>query len=112
MNDDFTFVNLTPHAVVVVCNGAKHTFPASGDVARVGVTTTDVRVVCGINISQTTVSDTVDGLPDPVIGTYYIVSAMVRTHPSVAWRKDVLSPAGLVRDADGNVVGASGFTQN
>ena len=112
MNDNFNFVNLTPHAVVVMCGSGTRTFHTSGQVARVGTTTTHVRTVCGMDFSQSTVSDTVDGLPDPVVGTFFIVSAMVRTHPSVAWRKDVLSPAGLVRDADGNVVGASGFTQN
>ena len=49
-------------------------------------------------------------LPDPKKGTYYIVPAIVRV--SVPERKDLLSPAKLLRDGNGSVIGCTAFERN
>lgn len=104
------FVNLTPHDInVVKTDGTVFSIPKSGDVARCAQSRQDVGVVDGINISTTKFGDVQD-LPDPEIGVWFIVSALVRG--AVPHRKDVLSPGTLVRDDAGNVIGCQGFDVN
>jgi hypothetical protein len=52
----------------------------------------------------------VTGLPEPAPDTIYIVSAMVRM--ALPDRKDLASPAGLVRDASGNITGCEALEIN
>jgi hypothetical protein len=89
-------VNLTPHVVNVVDEGAC-TLPPSGQVARVSSTTTEVRRVNGIPCSAVSYGE-VQGLPEAEEGTLYIVSALVRA--AVPHRRDVASPGELVRDPE------------
>jgi translation initiation factor 2 gamma subunit (eIF-2gamma) len=92
-----TYINLTPRVVAVATGAwrANHpvpgwgliSIPPSGDVARCTATSLVGEVV---------------GLPDPIEGTIFIVSALVRL--AVPHRTDVASPGpgDLVRDAGGN----------
>mgnify|MGYP001598752857 FL=1 len=57
-----------------------------------------------------TVGGDVTGLPEPVAGTIYIVSLLVRQ--AVPHRLDVLSPGQLVRDSAGQPVGCIGLDAN
>jgi len=102
------FINLTPHDVVVIlADGASKTFNRDGTVARVNQTASVVQIVDGVSISTVRFGDVV-GLPEPVTGTMFIVSALVKS--ALAGRRtDVVSPGDLVRDANGNVIGCKGF---
>jgi hypothetical protein len=98
-------INLTPHAINLCSTLPATTIPSSG-VARVSVTHSEfgkasfeggsVPLVCG-NYGEVT------GLPDPAPDTLYIVSAMVRA--ALPARMDLASPARLVRDDAGTVIG-------
>ena len=101
-------VNLTPHAIVVVGDGAI-TVPPSGTVARVAATTAEVRRVNGIPCLAVSYGD-VQGLPEASEGTMYIVSGLVRA--AVPHRIDVASPGELVRDSEGKPLGCRGLAVN
>ncbi len=103
------FVNLTPHAIVVVVPSGTTTIPASGTLARCKTVNVPVGEVDGVPVGRVTYGD-VEGLPAPQEGTYYVVSALVRA--AVPGRSDVLSPGDLVRDAAGQVVGCRGLVSN
>lgn len=105
-------VNLTPHPITV----GTVTLPPSGTVARVAVSRQQVGVIpledgSAIPVFETRYGE-VSGLPLPEDGTILIVSAMVRTHPSLCDRLDVASPGNLVRDSAGQIVGCDGLDFN
>lgn len=96
-------VNCTPHPVTIVENGVVvRTIPTSGEVARLSVSTEPAGVVLGIPVTRTVFGEPV-GLPEPEIGTCYIVSQLVKN--ALPERDDLVVPAEVVRDAAGNVVG-------
>ena len=106
-----TLVNLTPHPITI----GTVTVPPSGTVARVSVTREQVGVIpledgSAIPMFETHFGE-VSGLPLPD-GKVFIVSAMVRTHPSLSERLDVASPGQLVRDDAGRVIGCDGLDLN
>lgn len=98
-------VNLTPHLV----NIGDIELPTSGVVARVKVehqpagTHADVPLVVG---SYGDVSN----LPEAMEGVLYVVSAAVRT--ALPHRKDLASPAHLVRDEEGRIIGCQALEIN
>ena len=105
-------INLTPHDVVLYrADGTRETIPPSGTVARVTQETTRVGSVAGVPV-VTTRPGPVTGLPDFEAddGAGYIVSALVRL--ALPDRIDLFSPADLVRDAAGNVVGCRALEGN
>lgn len=105
------FVNLTPHIIKVV-DGVGNVvieIPSSGSIARVTVNNQLVETVNGIEIYRA-VFGAVVGIPEPAMDTIYIVSMVVRQ--GVPARSDVASPGELVRDANGNPVGARGLVIN
>ena len=104
-----TIINLTPHAINVVTPEGMTTFPASGQVARCATTTVAAGEAGGIPLTRTTFGEVI-GLPAPVEGVLYVVSALVRG--AVPNRADVASPGELVRGADGQPVGCKGLVVN
>lgn len=100
------FVNLTPHAVVVV---GGPTLPPSGSVARCASASVPAGEHGGVALSRVTFG-AVEGLPDPEAGVVFVVSALVRA--AVPGRSDVASPGDLVRDAAGAVVGCRNLVVN
>jgi len=100
------FINLTPHEINVVGGPS---FPPSGKVARVTATVTPAGEFGGVALSRTTFGE-VDGLPAPVDGTIFVVSALVRS--AVPDRRDVASPGDLVRGEDGQPIGCRGLIVN
>lgn len=107
-----TLVNLTPHPIII----GTVTVPPSGTVARVSVSRQQVGVIHMGDDSTVPMFETyfgdVSGLPLPKDDKVFIVSAMVRTHPSLSERFDVASPGQLVRDDAGSVIGCDGLDFN
>lgn len=96
-------VNCTPHPVTIVENGVVvRTLPTSGEVARLSVSTEPAGVVLGIPVTRTVFGEPV-GLPEPRLGTCYIVSQLVKN--ALPERDDLVVPAEVVRDAAGNIIG-------
>jgi hypothetical protein len=93
-------INLTPHAVTV----AGKTYPRSGQVARVEVKYEPRAQWDGIPLVAATYGEII-GLPETLESeTLYIVSSLVRQ--AAAGRiSGLASPAGLLRDAAGNITG-------
>ena len=100
-------VNLTPHAITA----AGETIAPSGNVARVSVTRHPAGIVNGIPLFRPAFG-AVEGLPEYDGSKLFIVSALVRTHPDVADRRDVASPGALIRDETGAITGCDGFDLN
>ena len=92
------FINLTPHEV----NIGDLDFEPSGLVARVNVNHREVGQHAGVTLLVGTYGE-VSALPEESEGLLYIVSAAVRT--ALPERKDLASPAHLVRDDEGRIVG-------
>lgn len=98
-------INLTPHAVNLIASEAI-TLPPSGVVARCAVERTQVGTIevdgIEIPVNKTSFGE-VTGLPKPVEGIIYIVSALVA---QAAKRDDVLMVDDTVRDEQGRIIGA------
>ena len=92
------FRNLTPHEV----NIGELDIPTSGTVARVVVEHREIGNHAGVPLLVGTYGE-VSNLPDPEEGVIYVVSAAVRT--ALPERKDLGSPAHLVRDEEGRIIG-------
>jgi hypothetical protein len=97
-------INLTPHEITLC--GKK--ISASGTLARVAMTR---KQVGQLDIDGTivpiysTILGAVTGLPDAVDGVSYFVSGQVRSE--LPERRDLYSPADLVRDSAGIVIGCN-----
>ena len=100
--------NLTPHTITVRTPGGDRTFPASGTVARVSMTWADAGDLDGIPVRRSAPGP-IEGLPDPVDGTAYIVSAMIASHPDATGRTDIYSPGDLIRDDQGRPIACDGL---
>jgi len=104
-------VNLTPHMIVLVSDEdiVTHRFEPSGVTARCAVVSTAAGAHDGAPLATARYGAVV-GLPDPVKGTIFVVSALVRA--AVPSRVDVASPGDLARDAVGVVVGCRSLIVN
>ena len=109
-------VNLTPHEVVIHHYSDVTTVAPSGSVARVAQETWAVRTAWDAMSSTQCIPivrseyGPVEGLPEPVEDTIYIVSSMVRT--ALPTRTDIASPAILVRDVEGKIIGCKALEIN
>ena len=99
-----TIINKVPHPVNILDenNSLLRVFPKSNGMARLDQFTNKVGVIDNITITQT-VFGNATGLPDEVLGTYYIVSNLVKT--ALPERRDLLTPSNIVRDEQGNIIG-------
>jgi hypothetical protein len=99
-------VNLTPHTI----NIAGHTpIMPSGEIARVNFQIIQSGEINGIPVMET-IAHGISGLPPKTNNTVYVVPSMVRQYfPS---RRDLVSPAKLLRNNIGVVVGCVGFEIN
>ena len=106
-----TLINLTPHAITVrSCFGVDEVFPPSGHVARCSSIISGQDPIDGIPVICTRMGE-VEGVPEPVGGTAYIVSSMVASHPSLRGRLDVVAPntgPAAIRE-NGQIVAVCGF---
>jgi len=97
-------INMTPHPVVVVTgdDGLKVArFESAGQI-RLAACTEPAGDIEGIPTSRTRFGEPV-GLPAFEAGTWYIVSQLVKS--ALPARTDLLVPAEVVRDANGNIIG-------
>jgi hypothetical protein len=110
-----TIVNATPHTITIlnkagITQDAKKQFlgnkekivilkeiPASGILPRVKMTNEPAGEIDGIPV-ETVIYGEIEGLPDPVDGTFYIVSGLVAAAASKQGRTDCLAPGAIVRD--------------
>lgn len=100
------FKNLTPHTVNLVTDNGELVLEPSGELARVSTIEEPDGFLDGVEIFQLTYGS-VEGLPDPIDGTYYVVSKMVRD--ACPDRTDLFYPTRLLRDDAGRIVGAGGL---
>lgn len=127
-------VNLTPHEVTVrvqiwdelndETREMEHSFPPSGQVARVKVVSEYVSSVPhvfvdgyrgffgGIPVYRSEFGE-IEELPDPEEGTVYIVSTLVAQAAAASGRKDVVapdtSPESAIRDESGKIIAVRRF---
>jgi len=95
--------NMTPHPITIVAeDGTVVRGIASDGLVRLKATTVRDGEVDGIPVSRTVFGQQ-EGLPEAEDGVYYIVSQLVKT--ALPERKDLLVPAEVVRDAQGNILG-------
>ena len=105
------FINLTPHAIVVRNGNEETTFPASGNVARVNVTMVNDGNIAGFPVSRQVFGE-VEGIPSPINGTVYIVSALVLGR--IVGRNDCIAPdtgKGAIRNDKGQIIAVTGFVR-
>ena len=103
-------VNLTPHTLnIFVSDSDSIEVPPSGTVARCSIQSKDCGEHDGIPLTTTQMGEVVD-LPDPIEGTLYVVSMVVRQ--AVPERTDIASPGTLVRDETGKPKGCQGLVVN
>lgn len=100
------FINLTPHTVNIITNDGELILEPSGNLARVSTVEESDGILDGVEIFRLTYGS-VEGLPDPVEGTHYVVSKMVRD--ALPERPDLFYPTRLIRDETGRIVGAGGL---
>ena len=127
-----TFVNLMPHPVRLRSNVANTTpEPDSTDIvveperdndgkpmpARVSTQSGDrIGDVEGVAVFGRTTFGAVEGLPNPMPDTIFLVSALVGGRPEVSGRDDVFIPGtgprdGTVRNAEGQVYAVTRLVQ-
>lgn len=113
MPEATTFVNLTPHDVSIIVEGkVVLQLPCSGREARVGMHCEQVGDLNGIPLFRQSFDKDITGLPEPKVGTAYIVSTLVAQ--AAKDRRDLYVPAGLVREGgvrNGTILGATGLQQ-
>jgi hypothetical protein len=102
-----TIINLTPHNISLFKDGQLvETIPSSGVVARVSVTSEIIGELNGFEIRRNAYGEII-GLPERTEGTVYIVSALVAQ--AAKDRDDIVITDGAVRDAEGRIIGCTGF---
>lgn len=99
------FINLTAHTINEMTTGTK--IPPSGQIARVKQSTVKSAEHAHCPIYTSEFGD-VEGLPDPVEGIIYIVSALT-LNGVAASRVDVVSPGNIQRDENKQPLGCVGF---
>ena len=101
-------INLTPHKITFVTSKGNLGVDPSGTIARVFAKVEETGHIyvtkfgISVPITETTYGE-VEGLPDPVDGTIYIVSSLVAQR--VPEREDVFIPNESVRDENGRIIG-------
>lgn len=99
------FVNLTPHQINEQTTGLS--IPSSG-VARVKIKSRIIDTIDDVPLFHSYYAGNLEGLPEPVEGVIYVVSALA-LNAVPADRTDVVAPGDVVRDDKGRVIGCKGF---
>jgi hypothetical protein len=103
--------NLTPHQVTIIAEDGAIVaqFPSEG-IARASQQAEKVGELNGIELVSMKFGEPED-LPDPVEGTYYVVSIITANAAQAVGRRtdDLLITADPVRDADGRIIGCKRF---
>jgi hypothetical protein len=100
-------INLTHKTITIITEeGKKRILLPSGPVARVSSQVRELRKVDGIQLVTTVLGEVTD-LPPEEEGILLVVSGLVKQK---AGRKDLVSPANLVRDSSGVVIGCKALS--
>lgn len=107
-----SFVNLTPHEINLFDEDGNEVvaLAPTGDSVRIETERQKVGEADGVPIFEVEFGE-VNGLPEPNGDDIFIVGGFVNSHPEVSERDDVMSPGELIRDSDGNPVGAKGLVR-
>ena len=107
-----TIINCTPHSINIHLEDGIRTFEPSGIVPRANVKAIADGSIDGIPVFRTEFSN-VEDLPARQEGVWLLVSSIVRTHPDLKDRDDLLSPdtspMSCIRNEQGQIVGVKGF---
>ncbi len=100
-------VNLTPHPINLEVDGVLQAFMPEALPARVTeqVERIPIHEGSGILFVKKTFGE-VRNLPEPEVGTIYVVSALVAQKAWADGRPDVFCPGDPIRDSEGKIVGA------
>jgi hypothetical protein len=102
-------INLTPHAILLKKNNSFLEIKPSGIVCRISQEMIKVNEIDGIYIYKS-VFGKIQDLPEKKENTIYIVSSMVKHRINFTdYRKDVFSPAKLIRTESGEIIGCEGL---
>lgn len=101
-----TIKNLTPHTINIVTGNGNIEITPSGVIPRVSVKTVPVGSANGIPLFRNEYGNVVD-LPDPVDGTLYVVSGLLKS--ACPERSDLVVPAKQIRDEQGRIIGCEGL---
>ena len=98
-----TIKNLTPHPINICNNAGEVTrvFQSEG-LVRLKAVTVAAGEIYGVKVTKTKFGQP-EGLPEFQEGTFFIVSQIVKS--ALPSRSDLLVPAELVRDTNGNIIG-------
>lgn len=101
------FINLTPHEVSLVDDQGSILLVIQPEEtsARCAVKREIAFLADGVQVNRSVFGEVI-GLPDPVEGTWYIVSRIVA---EAARRGDLLVPDETVRNSEGQIVGCKSF---
>lgn len=96
--------NYTPHPITIVNNEGEvvRTIKPSGLIRLKASTVNAGFDIDGIPVTTTQFGEP-EGLPNVEEGIFYIVSQLVKS--ALPSRKDLLVPAEVVRDSNGNILG-------
>jgi len=100
--------NFTPHPINIldVENNTTRTIESAGQI-RLSMDTEIIGDIDGITTTRTIFGDP-EGLPEQVDGTWLIVSQLVK---SAVGRGDMLVPADVVRNSQGQIIGCRSLGQ-
>ena len=105
-------VNLCPHPINIIAeDGSIRDFPKCENPARVSQSEEVVGTILGVVVTKQKFGK-VENLPEPQEGTYLVVSRLVVAAAQAEGRdiSDLLIPGPGVRNEQGQIIGAKGFS--
>ena len=112
VNESRVVVNLCPHPLNIIdAEGKVRDFPKCENPARVSQSEEALGNILGVQITRQKFGK-VENLPEYKRGTFYVVSRMVAAAAAAEGRKtsDLLIPGPGVRNEQGQIIGAKGFS--
>ena len=116
------YINLTPHPINLFVDGKETILPRSGMIARCEETTEVVAVHDGVEwrrpaygrlycvITEEPFAGDEVSFPQPFHDTAFVVSGIALAAAKALGRTDCVSPHGFIRDAEGRILGCTGFS--
>lgn len=103
-------VNATPHPVrIKKLDGTFLDLPKGENVPRISFDSIPACQLDDIQLHMQIMGDP-ENMPQQIDGVHYIVSQIVASHPKNRNRGDLFFPGNLIRDDNGNIIGADGLS--